>query len=527
VEQAPPANPARAGRSAGPLAHRGGFLRTIAGVLVALLPTAACPGGQRPLWLVVGPPTLIKAMGPLASFRRAEPMEVVLSPPPVTEALRAAGRRPSFLLLVGDDQAEGANAPWRMPAPRRELYRWRPRQACEFAADALYGDLDGDLVPDVPVGRIPGRTAEEVARIARKIVAFENRPPCPADLRILAWAGAWGYDETVDRLLINVGFSTFHNAAPSWSEPWAILAAPGHPLCGWPASQCGMFARELRAGALASVFMGHATADSFHSMVHAGRSVDMTAEDLRPALAEGGPAAPAFLISCDCGDFTRARPCLAERLLAMPGGPVAAVGSTTESHPLTNYFTSVSLLGELGKRTERVGELWLQAQRRGHEARNPLMEAALAGAEGSLEKKIDTTKLRRDQLLMYTLLGDPATRMKFGRRMDVQVRREAAGWCWSVARPKGAERLLVDHRPLSPQLPAGAGPASAEAAAAAHSKAVAAFAFRRLATLGSRDEWQGTVADAGVLRLVAVGPERMYVASGRLQPPAPPAAEGS
>jgi hypothetical protein len=484
------------------------------------LGAAAAPGAEKPLWLAVGPESLTGALGPLAELRRAEGMEVVVSSPPVDGALRSLRRRVAYVLLVGDDEPGKEDAPWYLAARRRELYRWQRGQPRQYACDAVFGDLDGDLVPDVPVGRIPARTAEEVRRVVAKTIAFEKRPPGLADLRLLLWAGASGYQETIDQLLLSVGFATFRQNAPSWSAAWAIVAGVGHPLCGWPPDHCAMFAREWSSGSLASVFAGHALPESFHSMAHAGRQIDLTLRDVQGVLADREPAGPAFFISCCCGQFAGSRPCLAELLLMLPGGPVVTVGAATTSHPLPNYFTAVSLLGQFAQRTPRVGDLWLQAQLQALGARNLLMERALIEAEGKLEEQLDAAKLRRDQCLMYVLLGDPATRLKFGERMEVRVRRDGAGWRWKVFKPQGATRLLVEQRPGQWRLPAGVKDASQEVARATFRKAIEAFAFRRLASLGPQEPWEGTVREPGALRLVALAPGRMFVASGQLRPAA-------
>jgi len=167
------------------------FLRNSAGVLpmAVRLPIVAaalwaCAGargddGPKPLWLVVGREELLKPIGPLAEKRRAEGFEAVVSTEGVEKALAAAPRRPEFLLLVGDDEPGHAAATWYLPAKRMKLYRWRQSQREEFASDAAWGDLDGDLVPEVAVGRIPARTAAEVELAVGKILAFERRPPSP------------------------------------------------------------------------------------------------------------------------------------------------------------------------------------------------------------------------------------------------------------------------------------------------------------------------------------------------------------
>ena len=103
----------------------------------------------------------------------------------LAKALRRSWKfRTAYLRMEpGDDQADKQTQPWYLPAPRRKLYRWRAVQRKEFAADALLGDTDGDLVPDVLVGRIPARTAAQVKLVTSAVAAFEARQPGPNDLR--------------------------------------------------------------------------------------------------------------------------------------------------------------------------------------------------------------------------------------------------------------------------------------------------------------------------------------------------------
>jgi uncharacterized repeat protein (TIGR01451 family) len=42
-------------------------------------------------------------------------------------------------------------------------------------ADPLFGDVDGDAVPDVPVGRLPVRTSQELAAVVAKTLAYEAK----------------------------------------------------------------------------------------------------------------------------------------------------------------------------------------------------------------------------------------------------------------------------------------------------------------------------------------------------------------
>ena len=146
------------------------------------------------------------------------------------------------------------------------------------------------------------------------------------------------------------------------------------------------------------------------------------------------------------------------------------------------------------------------------------MEMMLRDVEGSLEKEIDVAKLRRDQVLMYALLGDPATRLRLPEPLEASVERTETGWRWRAKRPPGAMRLEVGFRkPLELPTSPGKKPASAEEADKAAETANACFAFTALRSPPEGGPWEGTCDHAGSLRLIAIGPKTLHVAVLKLK----------
>ena len=468
---------------------------------------------EKPLWLAVGPKELVGPLGPLVEKRRSEGLETVVSNESIEKALAAAPRRPKFLLLVGDDLPGKESETWHLAAKRREFYRWRDVQREKFASDAAWGDVDGDLVPDVAVGRIPARTPRQVELVVRKILAFERQQPTEADLALPIWGGSAEYGATIDAMATEFLLGMARINAPKWMSLWIVSGNPRHPLCGWPPDQSGQFTRQIRRGGICGVLMGHASADRFYSMSHQGSPIWYTAAAAKADLAEGPPTPPLLIFSCESGDFTRPEPCMAEAFLFFPGGPVATVAATTESHPLTNYFSGLCLLRATAGPEDRIGTLWLDSQRKAMKAKNFLVERVLRDVEGKLEEKIDVEKLRRDQILMYALLGDPATRLRIPQALKAEVHRTDDGWQWKVDRPDGATRLRVSFRSTKPsstqwQKP----PSDAQSARAAFKAANAPLAFSAVASITENEPWQGTADGLGLMRLVATGPGKIYVA---------------
>ena len=490
-------------------------------VLKAEAPAGATQAAaKKPIWLAVACADLVAALEPLAAKRRQDGFDVVVSTKPIAESLAAAPRRPQFLLLVGDDEPGKEKAPWYLAAQRKKLYRWRAAQAREFASDMAWGDPDGNGAPDLPVGRIPARSREQVALVVKKIIDFESQPPTAADLQLPVWLGSPEYTDAINAMASGLGVQMIQTQGPVWLRPWFVSGNPHDPFCGWPPEQPSLFSRQMRVGGIAGVLMGHASEDAFFSMRVRDQFIWYDTVRTAGEFARGRPVPPLIFFSCATGNFARAAPCQAKTLLFCPGGPVAVIGATTESHPLTNYFSGVCLLETLRGNEKRLGPIWLQAQLAARRRHDFIMEMMLRDVEGSLDKEIDETKLRRDQLLLYAILGDPATRLRLPQPLQASVERTAAGWRWQATRPSKATRLDVGFRKV-PAFEISVTPAPTQAAKArkAFDAANACFDFATVAALPRDVPWQGTIDRAGLLRLVASGGGQLYVAVLKLEAP--------
>ncbi|MBA7661554.1 hypothetical protein ES703_69574 [subsurface metagenome] len=472
---------------------------------------------EKPIWLVVTRPVFLEAIKPLEDKRIKDGFKAIVSTLPVAKAIATLKRRPAFLLLVGDEQPGEEKQPWYVPSPRRELYRWRATQEKEFAADALLGDLDGDLVPDVPVGRIPIRTTAQLELVVNKILAFEDKQPTLDDLRLPIWAGSSGYDPLLDSMATELLLNTVRMDTPIWLRPWIISANPIHPLCGWPPDQGAMFTEQLKRGGMMAVLIGHGSDGFFYAMSFDGKDIRYTAAHAKDALAAGTPAPPMVIIACSTGHFVGRENCLGESLLLMPGGPVAVIAAATESHPLTNCFSALCLIQKHPEKDKRLGSIWLAAQQKAMKTRDIAIEQMLCDVEGKLEENINIAKLRRDQILMYALLGDPATRLHLPEQLHCKIKYSADGWHWDVQKPNGATKLRASFRPEGQSLPTVVAPLKKTSALKLFHQANDTFAFRPLGEFAVDKAWKGAINEEGTLRLVAMGPERIYAITFKLK----------
>lgn len=487
-------------------------------VFCAALPDsmyAAADGDSKPLWVVVGREPFIDELQPLIDKRRQEGFETIVSTATVRRALTAAPRRPDYLLLIGDYEKGQKKQPWYLATKRRKLYRWREVQAKSFVSDTAWGDVDRDLIPDMAVGRIPARSPRDVKIVVDKILEFERREPTLSDLQLLVWSGSAFYGPTIDKMASGLILPSIQNGGPKWLRPWIMIGDNTQPFCGWPPDQPSRFSRKMREGGICHVFIGHGNERHFISMLHKKKQISYSIATARNELAEGSPTPPMILLACQSGNFAYSRRCMAESFLFLEGGPVVTIGATTESHPLPNYFSGQSLLWAIGEKDKRIGDVWLKSQKRAMKARDFVMEQLLKNVEGKLEEEINVQKLRRDQMLMYALLGDPATRLRLPEPLEATVERKEDGWYWTVQRPKAATRLQVGFRASRQKRPS---PSSGEDRAEANSvleRANAGLGFEPLAL--PDNTWSGTIEHPGLVRFVATGGGKIYATTLDLQ----------
>ena len=141
-------------------------------------------------YLVIAHPDFIPGLAPLVAARRAEGLTVRVAdvekvygefghgrfgPDAIRAFIRYAARNlgTEMVLLVGADTYDylddtGLGSISFVPT----LYAETGPIVRRTPADALYGDLDGDQVPDLAVGRFPVRTAADLAALVAKTLAY-------------------------------------------------------------------------------------------------------------------------------------------------------------------------------------------------------------------------------------------------------------------------------------------------------------------------------------------------------------------
>ncbi|HYC77764.1 MAG TPA: C25 family cysteine peptidase, partial [Planctomycetota bacterium] len=317
--------------------------------------------------------------------------------------------KPRYLLLAGDADLDGDFPSEKETLPARLV---NTAYNGATATDATYGDVDGDGLPDVAVGRIAVRSPEEALAVVRRIVRSETESAGGAWRRTATFfAGEGRFGPAVDRLIESVTGDLISREIP---PEFAVSMTYANPSSAWfwPAPRFNDAVIDaFNRGAAVFTYIGHGYPEGFDRVEHAGKRYPILSVKDVERLDNGGRAGVTAIIACSTGHFDDpARDCLAEKLLARTGGPLAVIASTRISHPFANALLGKGLVASAFKPGARVGDVLDEAKRRMvKEAKGPL--AMLA--KPHVSKAVDLNRLALDHVRLYALFGDPATLVPF------------------------------------------------------------------------------------------------------------------
>lgn len=367
-------------------------------------------------YLAVGATAHHQALEPLLAHRRGQGHEVAFVSLEALEASRDDSRTAlrkliatlverrgalRYVLLAGDVEGEAAIA---------SFEEGDPTLGGTFATDHPYGDVEGEALA---IGRVPVQHAGELAAFVDKVIGYETREPSGAwQRRLSLFAGAADFGPLVDRLIENHARRLLDERLSYDWDVNVLFSREGSPYASRFDRLSETIEDELENGALVAVYVGHGYEHGFAGASYRGYYYPsfgaQTAEHL--LIEEGRPL---FLsLSCLTGDFTAPQPSLGERLILNPDGPVAVLAASGRSHPYANALFAETLLDAFfAARVPTMGSGVVAAA-------EAMLTAELAVAQlfvSSDEARVIKGTNRR----MYHLLGDPATRPRYPRRLEV------------------------------------------------------------------------------------------------------------
>jgi len=315
-------------------------------------------------YLAIGQPELLTPLDPLLQARIAQGLDSLSVPLeaiydqfngglPEPEAIQAFlsyaaanwEHPPQYVLLVGDASYDYYG--YQTPPDTNFLPTFLVPTVYggETGSDVRMAQLDGDLTPDLAIGRVPARSIEQIETFISKTLDYEqNSGEATWNRSVMAVADGQeaSFKEDANRFLEQ--FS---------DEYQTELIAPEAGAQG--VNQ--QIDAEIDAGKLLTAYFGHGSVNMW------GKDSLFTTED--SASLENGSDLSIFLnFTCLTGLFTHpTEESLAESLLFNPkGGAVAVLAPTSPTLPGDQTFLSNALVaGLLQDDLPRLGDITLYA----------------------------------------------------------------------------------------------------------------------------------------------------------------------
>ncbi|MBW1836919.1 MAG: prolipoprotein diacylglyceryl transferase [Deltaproteobacteria bacterium] len=381
------------------------------------------------LYLVITRSLFSETLDRWAAERRKNGFDVLIRPwkrAPSTRDIRAwigqqvdkSGGHCRYILIVGDCGADEEKwDEWHIPAVKHVFQV--NQEAHEFVTDAVYGDLDRDGNPDVPVGRLAVRSTSQLKAQIQKILTYQYQELSPGWFRAIIWTGAKGYTSEIHQIT-----SALTERLPKWVDPFIIDGDPRSEYSGYLPEQPRVFLEQISQSPFFTFIASHGSFRSVNIASYRGKEIFLSVEDL-DQMKSRNPSGVMFLLGCDSGKFNTPWSLglsLSEAFADHPGGPIGVVAATAATNPLTNYFFAKAMIDQLGHRNGTIGAFMLRVQRMLYQkGKRSLAEMAqddrfakqLIKAVPDNERKVLLTPEHlRQEVLMYNLLGDPACKLK-------------------------------------------------------------------------------------------------------------------
>jgi hypothetical protein len=317
-----------------------------------------------------------------------------------------------FALVVGDVDA----LPAHVRASEYQTSRWPNDE--ELGTDHLTAGA-------VSLGRFPADTREELAAMIAKTIEYETvMPPGPWQRRISFVTGEGGFGSFIDSFLEAQFTKIVTDMIPAPYEIEVAYAKPTSPYSPHPSRFNDNAIRLLNQGSLFFVYVGHGHRTGCDSIEYKGASYPILEDKHVPRIrvAEGRPVV--VVIACNTGEFdAKTGDCLGEAMMKSRTGPVAFIGGTRITQPYGNALLGRQLIDAYLRSKPTIGEALFAAKKMVIDDADSDFRKTADRLAGTIMGSASLEPMRKDVILHYNLLGDPALVL---RRPEDSVRVDVA-----------------------------------------------------------------------------------------------------
>ncbi|MGB7325612.1 MAG: C25 family cysteine peptidase [Rubripirellula sp.] len=391
--------------------------------------------------VVVCPEVFRDELQPWLDHRRQEGLSVVVvdsaeRPSDVRNLIRgAADDATRYVVLVGDAPVIGTpcDPSRRIPIdyqPTTVTAKWGSTPT--LSSDLLYGDFDGDGLPEAVVGRMPVDTTDELRRAVNRIIAYENSidfGEWRTEVQLVGGVGGFGM--MADAAIESVTRTVVTSVLPMATRTRVAYASAGHPFCPIGASFTDCVLNNYQRGARFWVYAGHGQVTELDRFPQTEAGIPVLDRNSAKRLSRPDGASPiAILLACYTGAMDAPEDSIAEEMWLTDGGPVAVVAGSRVTMPYGNTTAAVGLIdGVFSKQLPRLGDAWLSALGEMHREDEPQTVDANANSRMMIDalatmiSPAGTVLMdeRREHMLLYNLIGDPMLSMQHPQPMTMTV----------------------------------------------------------------------------------------------------------
>lgn len=417
--------------------------------------------------ILVCPPAFNEAIQPWIKQRQSEGLRVTTVQPPATgRELRAAIKanataQTRYILLVGDVPVIGQSSDTScqtpiLYAPTTVTAKWGSTPT--LSSDMLYGDFDGDLVPEAAVGRLPVDHASQLTTWINRILARESSNDFgPWRSRVQVVGGVGGFGKLADTAIESVTRSIVTGMLPTDTRTHICYASPGHPFCPDHKSFTAAILENYSRGSRFWVYAGHGQVTELDRVAPSlGGKAVLDRESVKRLATSSTNSPIALILACFTGACDAAEDSIAEQMVLNERGPIAVFAGSRITMPYGNTTAAVGLInGVFHQKLPRLGDAWLCAlcemkvEKPDPEAAGRMMIDALAMLISPAGTKLPDERL--EHMLLYNLLGDPTLRLQHPKPLELACTptdHSADGFQVSVTSPISGDLVVTVDRPL-------------------------------------------------------------------------------
>lgn len=259
----------------------------------------------------------------------------------------------SAIILVGDGfPTEKTLFGWRdiLPAarvPAKIIQKFGDED--DIASDSWFADLDDDGFPDIPIGRLPVQSNQELVELAQRIIDYESNVPSGNwQRRINLIAGLGGFSPIIDQVIESTVRSLFNELLSNDFELTLTQANWKGAYCPNPLKFRQTTIDRMNEGALFWLYLGHGFHQGLDRLETPQGYMDIFRfQDIESVNCNFPP----ILLFCACytGAFDASEDSLAERIMIGPKAPIAVLAASRTSMPYGMSIFGAELLQEISQ----------------------------------------------------------------------------------------------------------------------------------------------------------------------------------